>query len=395
MTRPSPLTSFLCLLLVCLSSLPVRSAGHPSAHRHPFAATARHVHSKDVQSSAPARHVGERTPISSSEHEFASPRSAPALSSDRLRQSLQQLLELPFFDAGDVIDLHPRPAKAGADLNSRGKRSDDGDEMQERQYGRPNSWSPRDTGNADIEAKLSALQSALDSLTQALEQDYGVSTPAASQGQWPASSTSTSTATAGTASTTVSATAISLPSEPASAQNYTFNPLSRSNNAVYYSQTTATSSTPLTSLCADPNIDIVILAFLNDLTNPAPTNANSSSIATAGYPTLNLGPNCWAASAAQQAAGAGTLIDCVGDGFYEQIEACQGTYGKKVMLSLGGAQGYSETTLASADVAQAVAQNVWDLFLGGGTDEGTLAIRPFGSVVLDGVGEFFIICLSA
>jgi chitinase len=103
-----------------------------------------------------------------------------------------------------------------------------------------------------------------------------------------------------------------------------------------------------------------------------------------GWPTLNMGPHCWAASTAQSQAGATGLIDCVSDGFANQVRQCQDA-GKKVLLSLGGAQGYSDTTIPSDQDAEMLASKLWNLFLGGMEIPQTNAIRPFGDVVLDGI----------
>ena len=153
---------------------------------------------------------------------------------------------------------------------------------------------------------------------------------------------------------------------------YVFNPMANDNVVVYYGQTTQTSAVPLTQICADPNIDLIILAFVPIFFGPG------------GWPTLNMGPHCWAASTAQSQAGATGLIDCVSDGFANQVRQCQDT-GKKVLLSLGGAQGYSDTTIPSDQDAEMLASQLWNLFLGGIEIPQTNAIRPFGDVVLDGI----------
>jgi hypothetical protein len=49
----------------------------------------------------------------------------------------------------------------------------------------------------------------------------------------------------------------------------------RNMNVVYYAQTPATAQVPLTTICNDPNIDIVILAFVTDL------------FTAGGYPTVS------------------------------------------------------------------------------------------------------------
>ena len=69
-------------------------------------------------------------------------------------------------------------------------------------------------------------------------------------------------------------------------------PQSTNLNVVYYSQTDLTPVISLTQVCADPNIDIVILAFVTNL------------VSAGGYPAMNMASNCWAPNAAQQAAGA-------------------------------------------------------------------------------------------
>lgn len=95
-----------------------------------------------------------------------------------------------------------------------------------------------------------------------------------------------------------------------------------------------------------------------------------------------MGPNCWGASSAQVSAGATGLIDCVSDGFSELVSTCQNQYGKKVLLSLGGEIGYSDTRIPSGAAANTLADTIWDLFLGG---SGLASIRPFGDVVLGGI----------
>ncbi|KAL7918104.1 glycoside hydrolase family 18 protein [Trichoderma austrokoningii] len=125
-------------------------------------------------------------------------------------------------------------------------------------------------------------------------------------------------------------------------------------------------STTLANVCADSSYDIVNLAFLDQFS------------AGGGYPSLSLstlgGP-----SAAQKAAGATNLQD--GSSLVPAIKACQAA-GKLVILSMGGAVGFSEVTLSGDSQGQAVADMVWNLFLGG---TATPTLRPFGSVKLDGV----------
>lgn len=147
--------------------------------------------------------------------------------------------------------------------------------------------------------------------------------------------------------------------------NYNFNPMAANNIAVYYGQTAVTSQVKLTTLCQDPNVDIVILAFVTDYFGPG------------GYPSINMGANCYPATTAQQQAGATGLLDC--SELAPQISTCQ-SIGKKVLLSLGGA--ISTSSIPSSTQATQLATTLWNLF--GGGHSGNQDIRPFGNVSIDG-----------
>ena len=375
---------FVFFLALCCCSF---AHAHPSVHRHRSPSSPKPVLSRSHDtretdaSTEPAivQPIGEHAivPLPGEQAGDANPRGN--LLPQSVRMQMQALLDSPLFDTSDEdIDLHPPTIiTPGQKLESRQDRGDWHD------------WSE--------------LEDAVNGLSQLLEQAYHIQAPAESPAASespavPASTaivalTSTLTNTPDVETTPTSSpppvvvtSTISTPSPtPAAAappSGYTFDPTSQSNNAVYYGQ--LATNPPLSEVCADPNIDIVIISFLSYLTNPPPANA-AGSVAIAGWPTLNVAAHCWAPTADQVAAGAGTLVDCVSNGFSQQVQTCQ-QYGKKVLLSLGGAVGYSNTTLPSGDVATAVAQNVWDLFLGGGDDLD--AIKPFGpDVVFDGIGE--------
>ncbi|KAK0509340.1 hypothetical protein JMJ35_008711 [Cladonia borealis] len=159
--------------------------------------------------------------------------------------------------------------------------------------------------------------------------------------------------------------ATSAPSNPISSGG-TFDAGSNSNVAVYYGQTAATSQVTLAQMCQDPNVNIIILAFLTEIAGPG------------NYPTVNFGAACGGSSPAQTAAGATGLLNC--PAMATDIITCQGL-GKKVMLSIGGASATSAFT--SVAQAQSFATQVWNLF-GSGTGEAS-DLRPFGSTILDGV----------
>src|SRR5271156_5797727 len=230
--------------------------------------------------------------------------------------------------------------------------------------------SPPTTGvTAALTSQITASWAVLPSFSTAQTSPLGLSTALLT-----AQSTLTSTLAVYPPTSTSSVLVTSTPSmTPANRSDpYVFNPMAKGNVVVYYGQTTQTSAVPLTQVCADPNVDLVILAFVPTFFGPG------------GWPTLNMGPHCWAASTTQSQAGATGLIDCVSDGFANQVRQCQDA-GKKMLLSLGGAGGYSDTTMPSDQDAEMLASKLWNLFLGGMEIPQTNAIRPFGDVVLDGI----------
>ncbi|KAG0652566.1 Chitinase 3 [Hyphodiscus hymeniophilus] len=171
------------------------------------------------------------------------------------------------------------------------------------------------------------------------------------------------------AQTTSAPSAVPSLVDPGSPQisktNYTFNAQSSKNVAVYFGQSPVTSDTTLALQCADPDIDIVILAFV------------TASSDGGQYPQINFGPAC-GGQTAEMASDAPGLLSC--PQLAADITTCQTKYGKKVFLSIGGATGQiSFTTAASAG---SFATMLWNLFgPPGNIDSG---LRPFGDVQLDG-----------
>ncbi|KAK5999212.1 Endochitinase 33 [Cladobotryum mycophilum] len=159
-------------------------------------------------------------------------------------------------------------------------------------------------------------------------------------------------------STLLSVTGLALALIPAAQAGY--NPSATNNIAVYWGQNSVGrvgSQNRLSYYCQNsPSINIIPLSFLTGISNP-------------GMNLANAGDNCTAI------AGSG-LLSC------PQIEAdikeCQSTYGKTIMLSIGGAT-YSEGGFSSSSAAVAAANNVWAWF---GPQQG--GVRPFGSAVIDG-----------
>ncbi|TVY18469.1 Class III chitinase [Lachnellula arida] len=66
--------------------------------------------------------------------------------------------------------------------------------------------------------------------------------------------------------------------------------------------------------------------------------------------------------------------------YREDIATCQSTYGKTIILSVGGST-YTEGGFTSSDAAVAAASNIWDIF---GPNTSTSVTRPFGTSVIDG-----------
>ncbi|KAG6840717.1 hypothetical protein C0991_004803 [Blastosporella zonata] len=111
----------------------------------------------------------------------------------------------------------------------------------------------------------------------------------------------------------------------------------------------------------DDTINAFPIAFLNVF------------FSTGGLPEINLANTC---NPTDSGAFSGTsLANC--QFLAADIQACQAK-GKIITLSLGGATGAASFT--SAAQAQAFADTIWNLFLGGSS-----STRPFGAAVLDGI----------
>ncbi|KAL9620449.1 MAG: hypothetical protein Q9160_005034 [Pyrenula sp. 1 TL-2023] len=220
------------------------------------------------------------------------------------------------------------------------------------------------------EATLSSIPTAPIALTVSYQNSTSSSSPAAAT----ATGDSSSPPSLNNTNTT---TTPSTPSNRSSSQ--AFNPLSPSNLAVYYGQTPLTSTIRLSTLCTNPSIDIIILAFITSFSSPSPPTTTTS------YPTINFSSYCTSGpSAAQSAARATGLLDCTQD-LAPEIQMCQ-NQGKKVFLSLGGAAGASGMIIGSEEEARERADVVWGLF--GEPDGGEMdALRPFGDVVVDGFDD--------
>ncbi|KAK1062517.1 hypothetical protein LTR74_010222 [Friedmanniomyces endolithicus] len=145
---------------------------------------------------------------------------------------------------------------------------------------------------------------------------------------------------------------------------YVFRPNAKDNVAVYYGQSANTTAGGLAALCQNSNVDIVILAFVNNF------------FAGNGYPAVDFGPACDPPNE-QQSAKAPSLRSC--PRLATEIKTCQ-HIGKLVLVSLGGY--IANTSFASNAEATKFAGTLWNLF---GAGNETTGLRPFGpNVTIDG-----------
>lgn len=162
------------------------------------------------------------------------------------------------------------------------------------------------------------------------------------------------------------ATSISLGQPTSTATtSYIFNSQSTRNIAVYFGQSGVTGQTTLKAQCADPNVDIVILAFV------ITSNYHGK------YPYVNFGAACGGQTSKMIAEAPGLLSCPELEGY---IDICQQTYGKKVLLSIGGST--SSLSFTSSSDASDFASILWQIF--GPTGNLDIDLRPFGNVSIDG-----------
>lgn len=147
--------------------------------------------------------------------------------------------------------------------------------------------------------------------------------------------------------------------------------ITRNDNAVaYWGQNSYGAANPsdtanyqqnLSFYCQDDSIDVFAVSFLTVF------------FGTGGLPEMDLANIC---SVNTQTPFPGSqLPDC--SFMADDIKTCQAK-GKIVTLSMGGATGGNAFT--SDSQAQAFADQIWELFLGGSSQT-----RPFGDAILDGV----------
>ncbi|KAF4625716.1 hypothetical protein G7Y89_g12445 [Cudoniella acicularis] len=144
-----------------------------------------------------------------------------------------------------------------------------------------------------------------------------------------------------------------------------FSSSSSTNVAIYWGQNSLGQGTGpnaqqrLSYYCANTEFNIVPIAFLTTISNPTLNFANA-------------GNNCTAITGS-------SLFYC--PQIEQDIQTCQQTYGKSILLSVGGST-YTEGGFSSSALATAAANNIWTIF--GPQTSNTSIPRPFGSAVIDG-----------
>jgi hypothetical protein len=177
----------------------------------------------------------------------------------------------------------------------------------------------------------------------------------------------TTSAEASKASSQAAQATAQVPKPPTvpSTSGYVFDAGSDKNIAVYYGQTPATATSTLLDQCSDEDIDIVILSFV------------IGKEYSGKYPQVNFGAACGGQTKAMISKASG-LLQCLQ--LANHISQCQSTYGKKVLISIGGAT--AGVSFASESEAVNFGNTLWDIF--GPTGNVDADLRPFGDVVLDG-----------
>ncbi|KAF4549332.1 Endochitinase-like protein 2 [Elsinoe fawcettii] len=150
-----------------------------------------------------------------------------------------------------------------------------------------------------------------------------------------------------------------------------FNPSAKNNVAVYWGQ--GPYQARLVETCKNPNVDTVIIGFVNVFPDQG----------KGGWPGTDFGNACGAATYKTKNNVQTQLLSSCPD-IGPDITACQTTYGKKVLLSLGGDYP-TAYFIASDQGAVSFANFLWGSF-GPVTQKWTndKGPRPFGTAVVDG-----------
>lgn len=147
-----------------------------------------------------------------------------------------------------------------------------------------------------------------------------------------------------------------------------FNPLAKTNVAVYWGQ--GPNQLRLLEHCKRPALDIINIGFINQFPNQTGDE----------LPGSNFGNACYA-NVYTDAEGNPSKLYSQCPNIGPDITACQQTYGKKILLSIGG-DSPTNQFLASDSAGLAFADFLWGAF--GPVNASWTGPRPFGSAVVDG-----------
>ncbi|SMR48152.1 unnamed protein product [Zymoseptoria tritici ST99CH_1E4] len=154
----------------------------------------------------------------------------------------------------------------------------------------------------------------------------------------------------------------------AAATNAQFNAAAKTNVAIYWGQ--GPNQLRLLEHCKRPAVDIINIGFINQFPDQ-----------TGSYPGSNFGNACYANVYSDPKTGQPTKLYSQCPNIGPDIKACQQTYGKKILLSIGGA--YPQNYYLKSDTsANAFADFLWKAF--GPVQTGYTGPRPFGDAVVDG-----------
>jgi len=150
----------------------------------------------------------------------------------------------------------------------------------------------------------------------------------------------------------------------------------------YWGQCSSGNEGSLASYCSGSTYDIIVIGFMPQFGSGGDISVNFAGqyVPTPSMPcvvvcgcvrwlTSGGGYSCW------QTFPGTNLLHCSDIG--RDIQTCQ-SQGKRVFLSLGGGDG--NYGLSSDEQGNQLAQTVWDMFLGGWTNN-----RPFDGAKLDGI----------
>lgn len=151
--------------------------------------------------------------------------------------------------------------------------------------------------------------------------------------------------------------------------------------AVYYGQ--GPEQARLSTFCDQSQYDIIPVGFINGFGNGYTYDWGSNTFKyNYGWPSANFGNQCGSANYTLPNGTVTNMFLSCGQ-LAEDVQYCQNA-GKKITLSIGGANDRSPYQLGSDDEGRDFAEKVWGMFGPKRADWGNKP-RPFGDFVVDGI----------